>query len=151
MIVAVNGSVTPSVTRLRCVFAGTDGRGLRDLPARRGKLLELREIAARCAGVRFSAPPSESNVRATTLSAGASDLSACACSFWKRAACSSGSLLALLGFCRFCVSRTGFVTMSRIALFCQKQTAKAATSVAAEITSRRRSSERWSTRLSLSS
>jgi hypothetical protein len=60
-------------------------------------------------------------------------------------------LLAVLGFCRFWVSRTGFVTMSRIALFCQKQNANAATSVAAEISRRRRSSERWSTRLSLSS
>jgi hypothetical protein len=60
-------------------------------------------------------------------------------------------LLDVLGFWRFCVSRTGFVTMSRIALFCQKQNENAATSVAAEISSRRRSSERWSTRLSLSS
>jgi hypothetical protein len=60
-------------------------------------------------------------------------------------------LLEVLGFWRFWVSRTGFVTMSRIALFCQKQNENAATSVAAEISSRRRSSERWSTRLSLSS
>ena len=113
--------------------------------------VELVAIALRCVRERFSASSSWSNVFATDVSAGASARSACACSFWKRAACSSGSLLDVLGFCRFCVSRTGFVTMSRIALFCQKQNENEMTSAAAEISRRRRSSERWSTRLSLSS
>ena len=103
---------------------------------------EFAAIRARCAGVRFSAPASESNVLATDVSAGASAFSACACSCWKRAACSSGSLLDALGSWSFCVSRTGFVTTSRIASFCQKQKVKATTSVAAAISRRRRSSER---------
>jgi len=134
--------VTPSVTRLRWVFVGTDAAACATCLLALASARELPAIEARCAVDRFSAAPSPSNVFETELSAGASARSACACSFWKRAACSSGSLLAFFGFCRFCVSRTGFVTMSRMTLFCQKQNENAATSVAAEISRRLRSSVR---------
>jgi hypothetical protein len=133
------------------LFCGTDAAACATCLLAVASRLELAAIAARWAIVRFSAPASESKVLATDVSAGASASSACACSRWKRAACSSGSLLDVLGFCRFCVSRTGFVTMSRIVSFCQKQNVNATTRLAAEISSRRRSSERWSTRVSLSS
>jgi hypothetical protein len=62
-------------------LAGTEAAACATCRLADARLVELREIAARCAPVRFSAEPSESNVRATEVSAGASAFSACACSF----------------------------------------------------------------------
>lgn len=117
MIVAVNGSVTPSVTRLRCVLRGSAAAACATWRLAVASCCELDAIAVRCDAVRFSADPSSSNVFAVPDSAGASARSAWPCCFWKRAACSSGSFDDRFGFFRFCVSRTGLVTMSSSAWF----------------------------------
>jgi hypothetical protein len=80
VIVAVNGSVTPSVTRLRCVFCGIAAAASRTCALAVASCLALAAIDPVCAGVMFSAPPSASSVLATDDSAGASARSASPCS-----------------------------------------------------------------------
>ena len=63
------------------MFDGTDAAAWATCLLAVASARELRAIAARWEAVRFSALPSESNVVATESRAGASAVSACACSF----------------------------------------------------------------------
>ena len=79
MIVAVNGSVTPSVTRLRWVLVGTAAAAFSTCLLAVASALELLTISLRCALVMFSSPESVSNVLPIDARAGASARSACPC------------------------------------------------------------------------